>query len=441
MAQHIMSEFAKVSGWGGAISSEATVHEITAQEGISELLAGAGPRGLLPAGLHRSYGDSALNSGGELVRLTGLKGFALNLETGVATVGAGLSIRELESLALASGYFPPVVPGTGFVTIGGAIAADIHGKSHHQTGSFSAAISRIKILTSDGSIRELNPADGSSHFFWATVGGLGLTGLILEADIHLIRIPGNTVEAEEIRAKNLDQVMSELLSADKDYAHTVAWIDFSGSFVGRGKVSKANYGEKTVKSKPENGVAVPAVLNRNFINSLTVRTFNEAWFRKPLENGSIELSKFMHPLDGVQSWNRVYGRAGFIQYQCAVPDGEEGVLYAILEGSKRIHASSFLTVLKRFGAPNAAPLSFPIQGWTLAIDFPVGIPGLSELLDSFDALVAQAHGRIYLIKDSRARAEYLPLMYPRLAEWRAIREEMDPSHTWQSDQSRRLGLC
>ena len=436
-----MSDFTRFSGWGAAITSESHLREVSSEAALSGLISHQNPRGALPVGLHRSYGDSALNSGGELLRMSGLTGFVLDVNSGRATIGAGLSIREVESLALESGFFPPVVPGTGFVTIGGAIAADIHGKSHHKTGSFSAAVSRIKIFLSDGSISELFPTGESSRRFWATVGGLGLTGVILEADIQLIKLSGNTVDAEEIRAKDLDQILSELLIADKDYAHTVAWLDFSGAFAGRGKVSKANYGEKWVKSKQSKGIEVPQLLNRKFINSVTVRAFNEIWFRKPLENGTIALSQFMHPLDGVGSWNRIYGKSGFVQYQCAIPDGEEDLLVAILEGAKRIHAPSFLTVLKRFGSANAAHLSFPIQGWTLAIDFPVAIPGLAQLLDSFDELVAQAQGRIYLVKDGRMRADYLPLMYPRLPEWQSIRDEMDPSHTWQSDQSRRLNLC
>ena len=436
-----MGDFAKFSGWGGAITSESHLHEVTLKEGFSQLFSAVQSRGVIPAGLHRSYGDSALNSGGDLVRVSGMKAITLDVVTGVATVGAGVTIGELETLALESGYFPPVVPGTGFVTIGGAIAADIHGKSHHRTGSFSATLLRMVIVLSDGSLRELYPSGESSKFFWASVGGLGLTGLIIEADIQLMKLNGNTVDAQEIRAHNLDHLMSELREADKDYAHTVAWIDFSGDFVGRGKVSKANYGEQIVLAKKSSQVEMPKFLQRKLINSLSVRAFNEAWFRKPLENGAIELSKYMHPLDGVTSWNRVYGKAGFIQYQCAIPDGEEQVLTSILEGAKRIHASSFLTVLKRFGEANAAPMSFPMRGWTLAIDFPVGIPGLAPLLDSFDLLVAEAQGRIYLIKDARMRAEYLPLMYPRLSEWRSVRDEMDPHHTWQSDQSRRLNLC
>ncbi len=437
----LTSEFV---GWGHAITSRS---ELVTPEQISTLAAvvnSSTHRGSLPIGLHRSYGDTALNSGGQLISLASFKHCALHLDAGFATVGAGLTIRELESITLPHGYMPPVVPGTGFVTIGGAIAADIHGKSHHLTGSFGSQLRRIRILLSSGETVELFPIGESAEFYWATVGGLGLTGVILEADINLVNIGGNSVEVDEVRAKDLDHVMSELVAADRSFAHTVAWLDLSGKFLGRGRVGKANYSEKklaTKKAADSASLTFPKVLEHNFINHYSVRAFNELWFRKPLDSGIASISNYMHPLDGVQSWNRMYGKAGFIQYQCVIPDGKEELLVEFLERAKQIRAASFLTVLKRFGEANQAPLSFPIQGWTLAVDFPVGIPGLGAMLADFDQRVASAGGRIYLVKDARVAPELLEVMYPQLSQWQAIRDRMDPTHTWQSDQSRRLTLC
>jgi decaprenylphospho-beta-D-ribofuranose 2-oxidase len=437
----LTSEFA---GWGRAITSRAELFSPEEISTLASFVTSINQRGALPIGLHRSYGDSALNSGGQLISLASFKNCTLHLDSGFATIGAGLTIRELESITLPHGYLPPVVPGTGFVTIGGAIAADIHGKSHHLTGSFGSQVRRMRILLSSGETIELFPAGESAEFFWATVGGLGLTGVILEADINLVHIGGNSVEVDEVRAKDLDQVMSELVAADRTFAHTVAWLDLSGKYLGRGRVGKANYCDKKLATKKAAGSAsltFPKVLEHNFINQYSVRAFNELWFRKPLDSGIASISNYMHPLDGVQSWNRIYGKAGFIQYQFVIPNGKEELLVEFLERAKKIRAASFLTVLKRFGEASHAPLSFPIQGWTLAVDFPVGIPGLGAMLADFDQRVASAGGRIYLVKDARVAPELVEVMYPQLSHWQSVRERMDPIHTWKSDQSRRLTLC
>ena len=400
-------------------------------------------RGILAHGLRRSYGDSPLNSGGLSIGLENIASISIAPETGVATVGAGASIRSLEYKAREFNLFPPVVPGTGFVTIGGAIAADIHGKSHHVTGTFSSSVERIQLLLASGELVNLLPTGESASQFWATVGGLGLTGIITEADIRLRTIATPFVQVEETREPNLSRLLNALKSADSDFEHTVAWIDLSGDFRGRGVVGKGNYENHPhpSRNKQSDGLSFPNIGKVSLINPLTVRAFNEVWYRKPLASGKKSLSAFMHPLDGVQHWNRMYGNSGFFQYQFVVPDGNEDFIEGVLATMRDAKVASFLGVLKRFGAQSPAYLSFPKPGWTLAIDIPQGVKNLEAIFNSLDEELCRREGRIYLIKDARIRPEHVPVMYPRLNEWQKVRALMDPSNLWQSDQSRRLNLC
>ena len=436
-------DFSRSTGWGRSIQS-AGVRVSDTLEGIQKRIANLdNERGALPIGLQRSYGDSALNSGGLQISTDKFQEWKLDADTGVIRVGAGVSIHQLESIALEHNFFPSVVPGTGYVSIGGAIAADIHGKSHHKTGAFSSVVKSMRVLYSDGNVRELKPKGSTSSHFWATVAGLGLTGIIVDADIQLERVTGNYFNVQEKRSPNLDDLLSKLRAADTDYDHTVAWIDLSGSFIGRGVVGMGNFAEHT---KPSYGlkskqVTFPFSLGKSVITPLTVRAFNSIWYHKPLKNGEVSINAFTHPLDGIGAWNRVYGNRGFLQYQFAIPDGEEDFLHTVLAKLRKIGGASFLGVLKRFGPASLAPLGFPSPGWTLALDFPVGVPNLESTLIAFDEEIAARGGRIYLVKDSRLHPEFLPRMYPRLDEWKITREEMDPNHLWKSDQGRRLRLC
>ena len=257
-----------VSGWGRNFSSLSKRARISSIDEAQEFLAKIDPsRGALPVGLHRSYGDSALNSGGTLIDLSSLNGIVINPDSQTATVGAGVTIRDLERAALVRSLFPPVVPGTGFVTMGGAVAAEIHGKSHHKTGSFSQCLNWIKLLLASGQVVQLFSSDEE---FWATVGGLGLTGLILEVDLNLRPINSNSVDVTERRVKNLDQMIEVLNTSDIDYEHTVAWIDLSGDYRGRGVVSLGNYGSTPLKvgNAKSSGPSLPSVGGTNFISPL-----------------------------------------------------------------------------------------------------------------------------------------------------------------------------
>ncbi len=432
------SEF---SGWGKNFQSRSERVALSSIDELQGLLTKAGRgRGFLPIGLHRSYGDSALNSGGTLIDLSALNTISIDASTGVAVVGAGVTITQLERAALMHSLFPPVVPGTGFVTMGGAIAADIHGKSHHRTGTFSACVRRIKLLLASGAIADYTPEDAE---FWATVGGLGLTGAVLEVELQLKSVKSNSADVTERRVKNLAEMIDVLGGADADFEHTVAWIDLSGDYRGRGVVSLGNYGATSVKSKDSNsaGPKLPSIAGKNFITPLSVRAFNEIWFRKPLKNGPVALGKYMHPLDGINEWNNIYGRDGFLQYQFVIDIGKEEIFERLFAGLRSLKAASFLGVLKKFGEQSQAPMSFPRRGWTLTLDYSTKVPGLEKFLQEFDEELVAAGGRIYLIKDSRVSPSLIPAMYPELNKWREIRRTMDPTGLWQSDQARRLHLC
>ena len=435
------------TGWGRALHSTSTEYEPESVQELQEFISKQRTaRGVIAHGLRRSYGDSSLNIAGVSINAAFLSELAFHPDNLTVTAGAGVSIRTLERASLERGLFPPVVPGTGFVSIGGAIAADIHGKSHHTTGSFSSCVKRIQLLYSDGEIHDLYPEGPSAEHFWASIGGLGLTGMILEADLQLIPMEQPYVRVEESRVNDLGEMLADLSSSDASFQHTVAWIDLSGDFRGRGVVSKGNYVTdskkvSSVKTKEGASLPFPKIGNISLINKYTVRAFNEMWFRKPLTNGISTIDSFMHPLDRIQSWNRIYGGRGFLQYQFVIPEGNEDFLAHVLSTMKDLGAASFLGVLKRFGKGSSGHLSFPNPGWTSALDMPTRLEGLEQALNSLDSQLCARDGRIYLVKDARLKPEFVPVMYPRLEEWRSIRDNMDPRGMWQSDQSRRLKLC
>ncbi|HEY4898995.1 MAG TPA: FAD-binding oxidoreductase [Candidatus Nanopelagicaceae bacterium] len=429
------------SGWGNNFHSLSTRVSAVSVEAAQEALSLVNhERGLLPVGLHRSYGDSALNSGGTLIDIAALNEISIDPDNATAIVGGGVTIAGLEKAALAHSLFPPVVPGTGYVTMGGAVAADIHGKSHHKTGSFSSCVRRIRLLLANGAIANYMPTDPE---FWTTVGGLGLTGIILEIEITLRRVSSNSVDVSEHRVDNLGKMLELLGTSDHDYEHTVAWIDLSGDYRGRGVVSLGNYGSRALESNSSSSskLSLPKVGGRNFITPITVKAFNEIWFRKPLKKGAFQLTKYMHPLDGINKWNRIYGDNGFLQYQFVVDVGREEIFERLFAGLRSLKASSFLGVVKKFGAASQAPMSFPRPGWTLTLDYSTSVPGLEKFLREFDQQLVAAGGRVYLIKDSRLNPQLVPIMYPGFIQWRDQQRAMDPLHVWQSDQARRLQLC
>ena len=443
--------------WGWGQTNPTVADELCVEPaGVAAAVKEAGERGVLARGLGRSYGDAAQNGGGLVLRLASQAGdIVLNPTTGTVTVGAGVSIDELLRAIVPRGFFMPVTPGTRFVTIGGAIASDIHGKNHHVDGSIGNHIESITMVLADGSTTVIGPRHNPS-LFWATVGGMGLTGVMLDATIRLFPVETSRMRVDTSRVADLDELMATMSQGDDAVRYSVAWIDLvaKGRHLGRSVLNRGDharladldarqavapfaYGPHQVISVP------PLVPPRGVLNHATVAAFNEFWFRKaPVRRtGEIQgIGAFFHPLDLVGKWNRLYGSRGMVQYQFVVPFGEEEAMRTVVERLSASGAASFLAVLKRFGAANPAPLSFPRAGWTLALDVPGASRGLADLLHGLDRIVLDAGGRHYFAKDAHMTPDAVRRGYPRLDEWKAIREQVDPNRTWQSDLGRRLGL-
>jgi decaprenylphospho-beta-D-ribofuranose 2-oxidase len=447
---------ALLSGWGNTAATRATVVHPADPEALAAALDLPAPRGIIARGLGRSYGDPAQNAGGLVVDTTGVCGIGpIDTERGVATAAAGTSMEALITELVPRGWFLPVTPGTRQVTVGGAIASDVHGKNHHAVGSWGNALESITLATPAGGVEVVSP-DQRSELFWATVGGMGLTGIILDATFRMHRIESSLLSVDTDRTPDLDTTLDLMESGDHAYDYSVAWIDLmaSGTHLGRSVLDRGQFATLDQLSERQRAqplptgrrtrVTFPGPTPLNFVRPATVRAFNEVWYRKAPRRRREHLqsiSTFFHPLDMVDRWNRVYGRGGLLQWQCAVPLDATEELRQLVADLSASGCPSFLAVLKRFGAGNEGHLSFPIPGWTLAMDLPADpSSGSAALLDRLDDRVVAAGGRLYLAKDSRMRPELLAEMYPRLDEWRAVRDEADPERHLVSDQARRLGL-
>jgi len=373
---------------------------------------------------------------------------AMDADAGTVVAEAGLSLDSLMRQIVPFGWFVPVTPGTRFVTLGGALACDIHGKNHHRDGTFGAHVEWADLVTPEGSIRRIDRRNDAA-LFDATTGGMGLTGIVMAVRLRLVPISGPFLSVTTQRFGNFDALIHGMLERDDEHKYAVAWVDClsRGRAFGRGI---GLWGDHTSlapgQSKPYAPRAlgrVPDIVPSGMLRATSARIFNAVWFRRAparLTTRIESLASFFHPLDGVADWNRVYGSRGFVQYQFVVPHERIDALREVLARLAASETSSFLAVLKRFGAAGSGHLSFPIPGWTLAVDIPVGQPRLARFLDDLDALVCDAGGRIYLAKDARAHPEQLERMYPRLSEWRAVVKGVDPEHIMRSDLDRRLGL-
>lgn len=389
-------------------------------------------RHYLPYGNGRSYGDSCLNDGGALIDMRGLdRLIAFDPATGVLRCEAGVLFAEILDLAVPQGWFLPVTPGTKFVTVGGAIANDVHGKNHHHAGTFGRFVRGLTLARSDGARFWCSPAE-NAEWFAATVGGLGLTGAILDAEIALKRIASPNVSVETVRYGSLDAFYALSTESDRDYEYTVAWVDSlaTGERLGRGLFMRANHAAATTRERPRPSgrrLSVPFELPLPLINRATMRAFNFAYYRRgPRRRRAIaHYDPYFYPLDAIGDWNRIYGPRGLTQYQCVVP--EAGGLDAMREILGRVAAaqdSSFLSILKRFGAVDSpGMLSFPRPGMTLTLDFPIRGPGTFALLDRLDEVVRAAGGAVYPAKDARMSAESFQSYFPH---WRDFAPYVDP---------------
>jgi decaprenylphospho-beta-D-ribofuranose 2-oxidase len=449
------AETVPVTGWGRTAPSAARLIRPRTYEEAALAVRECGSRGGIARGLGRAYGDAAQNAGGAVLDMTGLdRVHAVDADGGTVLCDAGVSLHRLMEVLLPLGWFVPVTPGTRYVTVGGAIGADIHGKNHHVSGSFSRHVLSLELLTADGRIRTVVPG---TPLFGATAGGMGLTGVILTATVRLQPVETSLMRVDTERADDLDDLMARLADTDHRYRYSVAWIDLlaRGRATGRAVLTRGDHAPldalprgsrargEPLSFRTSRLPAAPPFVPEGLLSRTTVGLFNELWYRKAPRARMGQLQRipaFFHPLDGVPHWNRVYGRGGFVQYQFVVGHGREDALRRIVRRISERRCPSFLAVLKRFGEADPGWLSFPVPGWTLALDIPASLPGLGGFLDELDEEVAGAGGRVYLAKDSRLRPELLAAMYPRLHDFRALRAELDPRGVFVSDLARRLHL-
>jgi decaprenylphospho-beta-D-ribofuranose 2-oxidase len=418
--------------------------------------------GVIARGAGCSYGDAAQNDGGTVLDMTALdRVVSIDPANRLVTAQAGATIAQLMARLAAHGLTLPVVPGTRHVTLAGAIASDIHGKNHHRDGAFARHVTSLSLCTPAGDVKELSH-ESDPDLFYATLGGMGLTGVVVEATVRAESLLSPWVTADTDRTSGLEQTL-QLMSGVEHHRYSVAWLDLlaGGAKMGRAIISRAN-------PLPSDGVSArlwrrrrlgaryPGTLSQRpvlevprrfpgvLLRPSSVRSFNSLrWRSAPHHERArpLALTPYFFPLDAVGAWNRLYGSAGLIQYQFVIPTGAESTLERCFQLIQIRKLPVYLAVFKRFGAAFGGPLSFPLEGWTLAVDIPAAAQGLRSALDELDQLVAGAGGRVYLSKDARLGREALNTMYPQLDRFHAQRARVDPEGVLRSDLALRLGLC
>lgn len=412
-------------------------------------------RGVIARGLGRSYGDNAQNGGGLVVDMSAMNRIhSMNAGTHIVDVDGGVNLDQLMRAALPLGLWVPVLPGTRQVTIGGAIGCDIHGKNHHSAGSFGNHVRSMDLLLADGTVRHITPHGEDSALFWATVGGNGLTGIILRATIEMT--PTETayfIADGDVTASLDDTIAFHSDGSESNYDYSSAWFDaISGppklgrAAISRGSLARLDQLPTKLQKDPlkfdaPQLLTFPDVFPNGLANKWTFGPIGELWYRKSgTYRGKVQnLTQFYHPLDMFGEWNRAYGSAGFLQYQFVVPPQAVEEFKRIIVDIQRSGHYSFLNVFKLFGEGNQAPLSFPIAGWNVCVDFPIKA-GLGRFVADLDKRVLEFGGRLYTAKDSRTSAETFHAMYPRIDEWIGVRRSVDPTGVFASDMARRLEL-
>lgn len=410
--------------------------------------------GTIARGLGRSYGDAALNEHRRVVRTTALDRYLrFDPQTALLTAEAGVSLDQLIRDFAPRGFFPAITPGTKMVTLGGCIANDVHGKAHHAQGTFSTCTDSMRVLVADGRVVNASRAE-NADLFWATLGGMGLTGIVLDATIRLRKIETTYFRQKAYVARDLDELLAKMEEADAEFPYSVTTIDpmARGAKLGRGTVSAGDHAtlaelprklrHDPLHVNPPAFIKVPFELPEATLNPLTMRLGGAA-MQTILRTAPAfsHADSFFYPLDMFREWNRGYGHRGFIQYQFVIPfSAGAGALRGLLQTIMESDQLPFLNILKRFGPANEAPLSFPTSGFTFAIDFPVR-DGLKALTERLDGMVIDAGGRIYLGKDSYLSAENFRRMYGANVErFLAAKTKWDPQGVFTSDLGRRVGL-
>ena len=448
----------RLTGWGRAAPTVAQVLSTSDPEEIIKAVARAADgnhRGVIARGLGRSYGDNAQNGGGLVVDMTALDRIhAIDSDSRIVDVDAGVNLDQLMKAALPFGLWVPVLPGTRQVTVGGAIGCDIHGKNHHSAGSFGKHVRSMELLTADGNVRTITPDGENADLFWATVGGNGLTGIILRVTIEMTPTETAYFIADGDVTDSLDETIAfHSDGSEANYTYSSAWFDaisappkLGRAAISRGSLARLDQLPEKLQKNPlkfdaPQLLTLPDIFPNGLANKYTFGPIGELWYRKSgTYRGKIQnLTQFYHPLDMFGEWNRAYGPAGFLQYQFVIPTEAVDEFKKIIRDIQASGHYSFLNVFKLFGPGNRAPLSFPIPGWNVCVDFPIK-PGLNAFVTELDRRVLEFGGRLYTAKDSRTTAETFHAMYPRIDEWIAVRRKVDPDGVFMSDMARRLEL-
>lgn len=423
----------QILSWGRYPYCPQTPHKIFWPEDVPKGLAHGAT---LAYGQGRSYGDSCLAESGRVLAMERLsRVLSCDWDLGVVFAQAGLTLAKLIDISLPHGWFPPVTPGTKFITLGGAVANDVHGKNHHASGTFGRHVKRLILYRSDEDVVECSPTV-RPELFAATIGGLGLTGIILAVEFDLRRVTSNKIEQRNIRFDNLDEFFELSQAHDASHEYTVAWVDCL-SKTGRGHYMAGNHATDGVLiPAPPGRIGVPIDPPFSLVNALSLRVFNALYYHRQQRKevvSCVGYDPFFYPLDGILQWNRLYGRAGFQQYQCVVPqkDGRE-VIRAVMQEIAKSGIGSFLAVLKRFGnLPSPGLLSFPLEGVTLALDFPQRDEINTRLFAKLDRLVHDAGGRLYPAKDAHMSATDFKKAYPCWKKVEALRDPKLMSLFWK----------
>jgi decaprenylphospho-beta-D-ribofuranose 2-oxidase len=436
----------ELTGWGRTTRARVLACGPRDAAEATAALADANGATILPYGGGRSYGDVALNSAGRALLTGGLNRILeFDAATGTVVCEAGVTFRDLLEEYLPRRWLVPVSPGTAFATIGGAVANDVHGKNHEVAGSFGDHVLWLDLALPTGEVRRVCPRT-DPDLLAATIGGIGLTGLILRVCFRLQEVPSASVEVEERRIGDLDGFMAAFATCRATSTFSVGWIDAMarGRQMGRGILEIAALAPADAAPlQRARQRDVPFDLPRGVLNPLAIRLFNELYYRRVSTAGRrriVPIPRFLYPLDALGHWNRIYGRRGFYQFQCVIPDRTAPAgITALLETIARARRGSFLAVLKTLGEGGRGHLSFPERGYTLALDFPRGGP-VPALLGMLERITLEHGGRVYLAKDATLSAEGFRAMYPRLGAFRGVLARVDPDRRFASDMARRLGI-
>lgn len=435
----------QIGGWGRSRLADVRAWRPERAPALEQAFRTERPDGVIAYAGGRSYGDAPLNDGGDVI-LTGRLDRILSADwkTGDVACEPGVTFGDLMRVALAHGYAVPVSPGTGFATIAGGVANDVHGKNHDRHGSFGDHVQWIDMLLPNGEAKRITPKD-DADLFAATVGGIGLTGIMQAVGLKLRKVKSNAVRMTERRARDLDEFLAMQEEAREKHTYVVGWIDATarGRSLGRGILETADESQGASDEKPARRKRMPTEMPGFALNRLSVGLFNALYYHRVPSGGRerrVPLAQFLYPLDAIEDWNRLYGKRGFYQFQCVLPDAESPAgLRRLMEAISDAGTGSFLAVLKSMGGEGKGYLSFPMRGYTLALDFPAK-PGVIELLATLERITLDHGGRIYLAKDAAMSADSFAAMYPKLEAFRAVLDRIDPDRRMDSDMARRLDI-